>query len=54
MVTALHCVAYQKLLSWEPLLELVKMEVVEKKETYSTEDTVQLDLVIRMHGPKVS
>ena len=45
--------AYQKLLNWDPLLELVKVAIVDGKECYGVDDSVVLDLVIRLHGPKV-
>lgn len=46
--------AYQKLLNWEPLLELVRVETVNKQHVYSTREMVQLHLLVRLHGPKVS
>ena len=47
-------VAYQKLLNWEPLLELTKLEIVDKEQVYSTGDPVQMELLVTLHGPKVS
>ena len=41
------------MLNWEPLLELVRIEFIEERETFSTEDSVELDLVVKFHGPKV-
>jgi len=45
-------VAYQKLLSWDPLLELVRIEGGRKKGVYIG-DSVHLDLVINVYAPKV-
>lgn len=48
-----YSLAYQKLLNWEPLLELVKMESSCEGHTFLADDTLEMELVVRFHGPKV-
>ncbi len=46
--------AYQKLLSWDPLLELVRLDGggVSRKASY-VGDEVHLNLTVCLHAPKV-
>ena len=53
--------AYQKILSWEPLLELVSIDFVEESErkgssgcTLTVGDSLAMKIVINYNGPKVS
>ena len=53
--------AYQKILSWEPLLELVSINFVEEAERKSSGgcsltvgDSLAMKIVINYNGPKVS
>ncbi len=34
-------------------MKLVAMEIVDRPEAYSLEDTIEMDLVIMLHGPTV-
>ena len=49
------CVAYQKILSWEPLIELGKLNYTdESTPPFTLGDVVAMEMVIRYSGPKVS
>ena len=52
------CSAYQKILSWEPLLELVSIgfvgEAERKSSSLTVGDTLAMKVAINYNGPKVS
>ena len=52
-----YLLAYQKILSWEPLLELVSIDFVEeerKNSSLTVGDSLAMKIVINYNGPKVS
>ena len=52
-----YLLAYQKILSWEPLLELVSIDFVEeerKSSSLTVGDSLAMKIVINYNGPKVS
>ena len=47
--------AYQKILSWEPLLELVSIDFEgERKSNLTVGDSLAMKVVVNYNGPKVS
>ena len=47
--------AYQKILSWEPLLELVFIDFEgERKSNLTVGDSLAMKVVVNYNGPKVS
>lgn len=51
LMSIAHKSPYQKILTWSPILELVSVKGADGKGTYTTEEPVCVELVLRYNGP---